>query len=228
MKLLSSTIKEINADNSARVLIIRSGLPKVFCAGADLKARLALSEPEVEAVVKNLRSTFLELENIEIPSIAVIEGMALGGGLEMALACDLRILGKEARVGLVEAQLAIIPGAGGSQRLPRLIGPSKAKELIFTGRIIDASTALSLGIADHVTEKGAAFDKAVEIAKEIFVCGPIGVKAAKQSINRGIDLEKSEAMKVEEEAYRRVVYTQDRVEALKAFIDKRKPRFEGK
>jgi len=228
MQLLSENLKKVNSDQTARVLIIKSGIPKVFCAGADLKARLALSEPEVEAVVKNLRATFMELENVEIPSIAAIEGMALGGGLEMSLACDLRILGKEARVGLVETQLAIIPGAGGTQRLPRLIGPAKAKELIFTGRILDAPTALSFGIADHVTEKGLAFDKALEIAKEICVCGPIGVKAAKQSINKGIDLEKNAAMKVEEECYRRVVYTEDRVEALKAFIEKRKPHFQGK
>ncbi|EYU43580.1 hypothetical protein MIMGU_mgv1a010696mg [Erythranthe guttata] len=141
---LQHTFEAVYKDHTAKVLMINSLVPRVFCAGADLKERITMNPSEVQSFVNSLRSTFSYLEDLHIPTIAVIEGAALGGGLEMALSCDLRICGEDAVLGLPETGLAIIPGAGGTQRLPRLVGKSTAKELIFTGRKIGSKDALSM------------------------------------------------------------------------------------
>ncbi|KAM5573050.1 hypothetical protein ABKV19_012872 [Rosa sericea] len=146
LKGLQNTFEAISKDSSANVLLIRSTVPKVFCAGADLKERKMMSATEVQDFVNKLRAAFSFLEVLPIPTIAVIEGAALGGGLEMALSCDLRICGEDAVLGLPETGLAIIPGAGGTQRLPRVVGRSIAKELILTGRKIGGREAMSMGI----------------------------------------------------------------------------------
>ncbi|CAK9184998.1 unnamed protein product [Ilex paraguariensis] len=143
---LQHSFEAVKRDSSANILMICSSVPRVFCAGADLKERKTMSPSEVQAFVNTLRSTFSFLEALHIPTIAVIEGAALGGGLEMALSCDIRICGEDAVLGLPETGLAIIPGAGGTQRLPRLVGKSVAKELIFTGRKIGGRDALSMGM----------------------------------------------------------------------------------
>ncbi|KAL8514175.1 hypothetical protein ACS0TY_013344 [Phlomoides rotata] len=164
---LQYTFEAVSRDHTAKVLMICSSVPKVFCAGADLKERKTMSPSEVHDYVNSLRSTFSYLEALCIPTIAVIEGAALGGGLEMALSCDLRICGEDAVLGLPETGLAIIPGAGGTQRLPRLVGKSTAKELIFTGRKIGARDAVSIGLANYCVPAGEARNKALEIARDI-------------------------------------------------------------
>ncbi|XP_043717093.1 probable enoyl-CoA hydratase 2, mitochondrial isoform X1 [Telopea speciosissima] len=146
LKGLQLILEAINKDPSANVAMICSSVPKVFCAGADLKERKTMNPSEVQLFVNSLRSTFSSLEALHVPTIAVIEGAALGGGLEMALSCDLRICGEEAVFSMPETGLAIIPGAGGTQRLPRLVGRSVAKELIFTGRKINGRDAISMGM----------------------------------------------------------------------------------
>ncbi|XP_028115082.1 probable enoyl-CoA hydratase 2, mitochondrial isoform X2 [Camellia sinensis] len=164
---LQHSFEAINRDSSANILMISSSVPRMFCAGADLKERKTMSSSEVQAFVNSLRSTFSYLEALHIPTIAVIEGAALGGGLEMVLSCDLRICGEDAVLGLPETGLAIIPGAGGTQRLPRLVGISVAKELIFCGRKVGGRDAVSMGLVNHCVPAGEAHLKALEIARNI-------------------------------------------------------------
>uniref|UniRef100_A0A1B6D5J1 Enoyl-CoA hydratase n=1 Tax=Clastoptera arizonana TaxID=38151 RepID=A0A1B6D5J1_9HEMI len=221
----------LHNQKNAKVVIIRSLVPGIFCAGADLKERIKLSKTEVGHFVSKLRNLTNTIENVEIPVIAAVDGVALGGGLEIALACDIRIASSSAKLGLVETKLAIIPGAGGTQRLPRLVGPALAKELIFTGRVFDGQQAKSYGIVNHVVDQNescdAAFHKALDIAREIVPNGPIGIKMAKSAINKGLDVDVNTGCKIEEFCYAQVIPTKDRIEGLNAFIEKRQPNYDG-
>ncbi|XP_050377249.1 probable enoyl-CoA hydratase 2, mitochondrial [Argentina anserina] len=228
LKGLENTLEAISKDSSANVLLLRSKVPKVFCAGADLKERKMMSATEVRDFVNKLRATFSFLEVLPIPTIAVIEGAALGGGLEMALSCDLRICGEDAVLGLPETGLAIIPGAGGTQRLPRLVGRSIAKELILTGRKIDGREAMSMGLVNYCVHAGEAYIKALEVARNINDKGPIAIRMAKRAIDQGLEVDRSSALALEEECYEQTLHTKDRLEALAAFAEKRKPRYIGK
>lgn len=226
-----AALEELYCDKNARVLILRSLVPGVFCAGADLKERRKLSQNEVGSVVAKLRALTTTIENVPIPVIAAIDGAALGGGLELALACDIRTASSNAKLGLVETKLAIIPGAGGTQRLPRLIGPAIAKELIFSARIFDGREAFTYGVVNHVVEQNessdAAYQKALDIAREIIPNGPVGVKMAKNAINRGIEVDINSGCKIEEFCYAQLVPTADRLEGLNAFLEKRRPNYKG-
>lgn len=160
---LSETMDALeHNDSETRCIVVTSSSPKVFSAGADLKERATMSLEEASAFVTRLRNTMQRLSRLPMPTIAAVEGVAVGGGLELALATDLRVAGRNAKFGLPETSLAIVPGAGGTQRLPRLIGVARAKELIFTARRIDASTALDYGLVQHVVESGEAECKAIE------------------------------------------------------------------
>jgi len=161
-----------------------------------------------------------------MPTIAALDGAALGGGLEMALACDLRIGGGKAKIGLTETKLAIIPGAGGTQRLPRIVGLSNAKKLIFTGKQLNSKEASAINLVDYEAEN--AYEKALEVAREILPQGPIALRMAKLAINRGLDVDKTSGLAFEQTCYAQVIPTQDRIEGLKAFREKRKPVYEGK
>ncbi|MBS1767132.1 MAG: enoyl-CoA hydratase/isomerase family protein [Acidobacteria bacterium] len=220
-------LASLKADRSARVVVLHSLVAGVFCAGADLKERAGMEPVEVERFVKGLRQSFTDLEHLPQPVIAAIEGAALGGGLELALACDLRVAGGDAKLGLPETGLAIIPGAGGTQRLPRLIGRSKAKELIFTGRRIGAEQAAVLGLVDHAAPAGQALATALEIAREILPNGPIALRAAKAAINGGLELDLDAGLALERACYGEVIPTKDRLEGLAAFREKRKPVYRG-
>ncbi len=164
-------IDSVKFDKRVRCVVVRSLVPGVFCAGADLKERSKMAENEVGSFVARLRQTFNELAKLPVPVIAAIDGAALGGGLELALACDLRVASSNAKLGLVETKLAIIPGAGGTQRLPRLIGIAKAKELIYTSRILDGGQAEHIGLVNlsvaQNDKKDAAYLKGLEIAQQI-------------------------------------------------------------
>ncbi|XP_004953317.1 probable enoyl-CoA hydratase 2, mitochondrial isoform X1 [Setaria italica] len=234
MRRLRSAIEKIQADATAKVVLVVSSVPGAFCAGADLKVwtcpeRKLMSSSEVGEYARSLRSTFSSFEALPIPTIAVIEGAALGGGLELALSCDLRICGENAELGLPETGLAIIPGAGGTQRLPRIVGGSRAKELIFTGRRCDAAEAVMMGLANYCVPAGEAYQKALDIAREIMQKGPLGIRMAKKAINQGTQVaDMSSALAVEGECYEQLLHTQDRLEALAAFAEKRKPVYTGK
>ncbi|KAJ6327262.1 hypothetical protein OIU78_014191 [Salix suchowensis] len=224
---LRNAFETIESDESAQVVLICSSVPKVFCAGADLKERKTMTPSEVQNFVNSLRSTFSFIEALRVPTVAVIEGVALGGGLEMALSCDLRICGEDAVLGLPETGLAIIPGAGGTQRLPRLVGKSRAKELIFTGRKIGGREAMPMGLANYSVPAGEAHSKALEIAREIIQKGPIAIRMAKKAINEGLEVDLPSALELEEECYEQILNTKDRLEGLKAFAEKRKPSYRG-
>lgn len=170
----------IKEDSNVRTVIIRSLVPKIFCAGADLRERAVMQPQEVTEFVTSLRKLMNTVESLPTPVITAIDGIALGGGLELALASDIRTAASEAKMGLVETKLAIIPGAGGTQRLPRIVGPSVAKELIFTSRTLDGEEAKKLGVVNHVVPQNrdgdAAYQAALSIAREILPNGPIGVR----------------------------------------------------
>ncbi|KAL1333868.1 hypothetical protein AAHE18_11G134400 [Arachis hypogaea] len=217
----------INQESNVNVAMICSSVPGVFCAGADLKERRNMSQSEVKVFVNSLRSAFLYLEEVCIPTIAVIEGVALGGGLEMALACDIRICGENALMGLPETGLAIIPGAGGTQRLPRLVGNAIAKEIIYTGRKINGKEALSLGLVNYFVPAGEAYSKALAVAREINAKGPVAIRMAKRAISEGVDTDMRSGLALEEDCYDQVLNTKDRLEGLAAFAEKRKPKYTG-
>ena len=162
LQQLNDSIHTLEHDESARCLVVSSSSPKVFSAGADLKERATMTQDEAVTFVTKLRGTMERLARLPIPVLVAMEGVALGGGLELALAADIRVAGRNAIMGLPETTLAIVPGAGGTQRLSRLIGVARAKELIFTGRRIDAVTALDYGIVQHVVDAGEAENKAIE------------------------------------------------------------------
>lgn len=172
-----ATIKE---DNKIRAVIIRSLVPKVFCAGADLRERSQMQPQEITEFVTSLRNLMNTVESLPTPVLSAIDGVALGGGLELALATDIRTAASEAKMGLVETKLAIIPGAGGTQRLPRIVGPALAKELIFTSKILDGEEAAQIGVVNRVVPQNrdgdAAYQAALSIAREILPNGPIGVR----------------------------------------------------
>lgn len=225
---LEEAFATLAGDPSVRVVVLHSLVEGVFCAGADLKERAGMTPEEAEAFVKRLRAAFTALERLPMPVIAALEGAALGGGLELALACDLRVAGAAARLGLPETSLAIIPGAGGTQRLPRLIGRSRAKELIFTARRLSSAEALACGVVDRSVEAGSALAAALDLAREILPNGPVALRAAKEAIDAGLDRDRDGGLAVEEACYARVLPTEDRLEGLAAFREKRKPVYRGR
>lgn len=231
MRLFENAMDVISSDSSLRAVILRSIVPGVFCAGADLKERRKMTEADVPMFVSKARMLFQRLSEVPVPTIAAIEGAALGGGLEMTLACDFRIASTTSKLGLPETKLAIIPGAGGTVRLPRIVGPSKAKELIYTGRILRSTDAEALGLVDYSVEQNengdAAYRRSLQLAEEILPQGPIALKMAKKCINKGIETDIYSALSVEELCYAQVIPTNDRREGLQAFKEKRKPIYKG-
>ncbi|XP_055849165.1 methylglutaconyl-CoA hydratase, mitochondrial [Episyrphus balteatus] len=227
----TSILSDLAHDKHTRVVVLRSLTPGVFCAGADLKERLDMSQDEVSKFVSTLRQLLISIEQLPMPVIAALDGVALGGGLEMALACDMRTAAENVKLGLVETRLAILPGAGGTQRLPRLLNPALAKELIFTSRIFDGTAAKEMGIVNHVVVQNetqdAAYVKAIELAKEIIPNGPVGVRMAKKAIDKGLQVDISTGYAIEEACYAQLIPTKDRIEGLKAFAEKRKPIYKG-
>jgi enoyl-CoA hydratase/carnithine racemase len=232
LAMLADAIREANFDMRLRCIIITGAYGEgenkgSFSAGADLKERRTMSPDQVRRFIFTIRDTFTAIEQVRVPVIAAINGFAFGGGMELALACDIRIASSNAVMGLTETSLAIIPGAGGTQRLPRIVGIAKAKELIFTARRIDAKTALEIGLLSRVVEPAKLLDAALEIAREIAKNGPVGVAQAKFAINFGMEASLGVALPLESKAYEATIPTRDRLEALAAFAEKRKPVFKG-
>lgn len=223
----NEVVEELREDTTVKVVIIKSTVAKVFCAGADLKERKSMKDEEVADFVSKLRDSFTAFSTLPMPTIAAIEGAALGGGLELALACDIRIAGKDSIIGLPETALAIIPGAGGTQRLPRLIGSSKAKELIFTARKLNGHEAKDFGIVNECVEAGSAEKRALEIAASICASGPIAIRMAKAAIDGGSNVDLETGLQIEKACYGQVIYTLDRKEGLLAFAEKRTPQYKG-
>jgi enoyl-CoA hydratase/carnithine racemase len=219
--------RELSRDLSIRCILITGKGDKAFCAGADLKERKSMPDARVPLFVKNIRALMDDVEALPQPTLAVINGFAFGGGTELALACDLRVAAAHASLGLTETSLAILPGAGGTQRLPRLIGKSRAKDLILTARKLDVAEAASMGLVNRVAGPGELGAAARALAEAIAANGPIAVRAAKAAIDGGVELPLAEGLVHEARCYERVLGTADRVEALAAFSEKRPPRFRG-
>ena len=220
-------IRDILYDRTARVLIVTGAGDSAFCAGADLKEREGMTMDEVRQYIRYIRDTFTEIENLPIPVIAAINGFALGGGLELALACDMRICSPGAKMALNETSLGIIPGGGGTVRLPRLVGKGIAKEMILSARWVEAEEAMRIGLVNSVAPEGRLMESAIAMAERIVNNGPIAVTQAKYVINRGLELDLEQALQTESDAYEVCIPTKDRLEALAAFKEKRKPQFKG-
>lgn len=223
-----SMVARVSADRSVRAVVITGAGEKAFCAGADLKERATMKEEEVRAFLDGLRRTLRALETSDCIFIAAINGVALGGGTELALACDLRVAASHAELGLTEVKLGIIPGGGGTQRLPRLIGPGRAKELILTGRRVPAAEALTLGLVNRVAPEGQLLAAAVDLAQSIVQNAPLALGAAKHAVDEGLSLGMEDALRLELTKYELVLKTEDRLEGLRAFAEKRAPRFQGR
>jgi methylglutaconyl-CoA hydratase len=221
-------LTELKFRSDVRVVILTGAGSKAFCAGADLKERRGMDENQVRKTVSQIRGVVEGVANLPMPVIAAVNGVAFGGGTELALAADLRIAAESAKFGLTETSLAIIPGAGGTQRLPRLIGLAKAKELIFTARRIDAATALQIGLINDVVADAELLPAAYRLAEEIAQNGPIAVRQAKFAMDQGYEVDLRTGLAIEEKAYEVVIPTRDRLEGLTAFAEKRKPRYEGR
>jgi enoyl-CoA hydratase/carnithine racemase len=209
-----------------RVFLLNSATPKAFCVGADLAERRGMDEKQVGQTLDALRVMTRALEKIPAPTIAIVEGAAFGGGLELALCCDMRVARPSALLGLTETRLAIIPGAGGTQRLARLVGIARAKEFIFSGRRLSGEEAEIFGVVNACEDDAAAW--ALRVATEISEGGPLAVLAAKEAIEKGFGRSLEEGLDCERACYEKTLYTSDRVEGLKAFDEKRKPHYQGR
>ena len=227
---LAGNVRRVSEGGTTRVVVLTGAGDKAFCAGADLKERSGMSEPEVRTFLTTLRRTLRALELSDCVFIAAINGSAFGGGTELSLACDLRVAAPHAELGLTEVRIGIIPGGGGTQRLSRLIGPGRAKELILTGRRIGAEEALRFGLVNKVAEAGpgALVQTALALAQSIVEAAPVAVATAKHAIDEGHSLELDRALELELQKYERVLATEDRLEGLRAFAEKRPPKFQGR
>lgn len=225
---LSDTLDQINGEPAVRVVLLTGAGEKAFCAGADLKERKGMSDRQVKQIVQLIGATVAKVETLAQPVIAILNGVAFGGGLELALACDLRIAATHVKLGLTETSLGIIPGAGGTQRLPRLIGLGKAKELIYTARRLNAEEAENYGIIEYVYEGHEVLDKAQQLALEMAKNAPLSLVQAKVAINQGVEVDLATGLKIESLAYSALIPTEDRLEGLLAFQEKRAPQYSGK
>ncbi|MDD9302542.1 MAG: enoyl-CoA hydratase/isomerase family protein [Desulfobacter sp.] len=225
---LKDQIEALQYRTDIRCVIITGAGDRAFCAGADLKERATLPPDEVKRFILTIRNLLTSIQNLPLPVIAGVNGIALGGGMEVALASDIRIASETAPMGLTETRLAIIPGGGGTQRLPRIVGVAKAKELIFTGRRVNAQEALDIGLVNQVALEDKLMDTCLAMADMIAETGPIAVEMAKYAIDKGIETDLATGLAIESNAYRVTIPTEDRTEGLTAFREKRKPVYKGK
>jgi enoyl-CoA hydratase/carnithine racemase len=231
LRALGDAVREVNFDPEVRAVIITGagGSSKpAFCTGADLAERRTMSDDDVRRFIYTISSTFADADNLRMPTICAINGFAFGGGLELALACDIRFAASSAVMGLTETSLAVIPGAGGTQRLPRIIGVSRAKEMIYTAKRISAQEALAYGLVNYVVEPDQLIAASLDMAAKIARNGPVAVRQAKLAINKGMQCSLDVGLKVESTAYDITIPTEDRLEGLNAFREKREPVYRGR
>jgi len=218
-------VETVEQDPEIWIAIVTGAGDRAFSAGADLKERSTMTGPDqVETRRISCGRTVL---NMRKPTIAAVNGFALGGGCELALACDLRVAAEEASFGLTEVRVGILPGGGGTQLLPRLVGPTRAKEMIYTARRISASEADRFGLLNAVVPRAELLDRARELADAICANAPLSIRQSKVAIDNGLNTDLRTGLAIENEAYVRTVLSNDRAEGIRAFNEKRPPRFTG-
>jgi len=226
---LRNAIEEIKKDSSVRVVIITGAGEKAFISGADRTACKDATPITIEEYASTVaQQLFTDIESLSVPTIAMIKGFCLGGGVELAMCCDIRIASENAKFGQPEINLGIFPGAGGTQRLPRLIGWGKAKELIYTGKIIDAVEAEKIGLVDKVVPPERLEEEAEQLAETIASKSPLIIKLVKKVINRGLYTDLAAGLDYEKANFALFFATEDHIEGVTAFLEKRKPEFKGK
>jgi enoyl-CoA hydratase/carnithine racemase len=221
-------VEQIRINPEIRVVLFIGAGEKAFSVGADLKERKNLTDEQVKRNLFKINEVFNAIDQLPQPTIAAINGFAFGGGMELALACDFRFAAQEALMGLTETSLAIIPGAGGTQRLPRLIGQARALELILTARRLTADEAFNYGLLTKVVERVNLVNDSLSFCRQLLANGPIALQQAKFAIKNGMNADLNTGLQIERKAYEVTLPTADRVEALQAFSEKRKPVFKGK
>lgn len=225
---LREALAQLAAADDVRAVVITGRGERAFCAGSHigefegLRGRVAEGKLLLEKIV------YRQLAELPMPTIAAIEGDALGGGLELALCCDLRVASARARLGMPEVRLAVLPGSGGTQRLPRVVGPARAKEMILTGRIISADEAERIGLVNQIVPAGEARKAAEAVAEEIAARGPLAVREAKRLINAAMDLDLDAGLAAELDASERIFASEDMLEGANAFLGKRDPEYRGR
>jgi enoyl-CoA hydratase/carnithine racemase len=225
---LGAACAQLGADQDVRVVMVTSTHARAFCVGADLKERASFTDADLVAQRPVARAAYSGVLNLPMPTIAVVEGFALGGGLEIALSCDLIIAGSAAVVGLPEVSVGVIPGGGGTQLLTRRIGWSRAAGMIFTARRMSATEAAGLGVVDEVLEAGTARDRGLELAAQIAANSPVGLRQAKRAMRLGSDVDLATGLEVEDGCWRATAFSGDRAEGVAAFNEKRSPEWPGR
>lgn len=223
---IGQSLLEIESEGP-RVIVVTGAGEKAFVAGADITAMSTMSPTEAKRFAEIGHAAMALLDKSPIPTIAAVNGFALGGGCEIALACDIRIAAENALFGFPEVSLGILPGLGGTQRLPRLVGPAVAKELIFSARRIDAAEAREMGLVNRVVPQGEALSAALELADQISANGPLAVRYAKAAANKALDTDLVNGLEYEADQFALLFSTEDSREGMGAFSEKRKPEFTG-
>jgi enoyl-CoA hydratase len=221
-------IEDVRADETIRVVVLTGAGEKAFSAGADIKAMAGMTALKARELSLMGEKLCTSLENLEKPVVAAINGYALGGGLEVAMSCDLRIASENAKMGQTEINIGLIPGWGGTQRLTRLVGMTKAKEMVYTGKILDAKTAEQIGLLNMVVPADKFKETVRQFAQDLASKAPVAVRVAKVLINRGSDVGLESALALEREGFGVVGSSEDLKEGVSAFAEKRKPVFKGK
>jgi len=225
---LSEIAHELEHDPDVRAIVITGAGEKAFCAGADLKERKGVPASETMPYLNAIATAINDIGALRKPTIALMNGSAYGGGLELAMACDFRIATAGTEVGLTEVRLGILPGAGGTQRLPRLVGEARAKELILLGRRIPIARALEIGLVHQVVPRAELHATVEGMLAELAGCAPLSVIHAKSAIERGYGLPLEQALEIERECYEVTLFSADRDEGLLAFAEGRPPRYQGR
>lgn len=225
---LYEVFQEIEDDQDLHVVVLTGSGERAFVAGADIPEMQPQSSLEISSLMDSSRKAFDRIYTLSKPVIAAINGFALGGGCELAMCCDLRIASENAKFGQPEINLGIIPGAGGTQRLARLVGMTRAKELIYTGDMVDANTAFMMGLVNKVVPPGSLMTEAKELARKMLSKSSIALSLAKKAINSGADMSLPSGLDLEAQCFARCFATEDQKEGMKAFMEKRKPQFKNR